>query len=323
MDVEFKQYIEKIIAAGAYKLILSNPKSGAYKKITFALLNGAYEIEKLTEKQAFHSCMAVNNAAGEIAALMENFRQLNAWSDEREFSARYTSKGKLLTHDSKLACAPQKRLSHDRAKEHALKDGIAVPALVDIGVMSADGHIVKAMADKYKQINRFLELIDDYLGELPPQTPFYVIDFGCGKSYLTFVLYHYLKNVRGLNVSMTGIDLKAEVMASCNELSAKYGYDGLSFVACDISEFAPDKKVDMVVSLHACDTATDLVLYNAIRWKAKYIFSAPCCQHELNMQLTKNSVPLLSEYGIIKERYAALLTDTVRACSRLTAIKRS
>lgn len=244
---------------------------------------------------------------------MENFRQLNAWSGERELSARYTSKGKLLTHENKLASAPQKRLLHDRAKEYALPDGVAVPALVDVGVMSADGHIVKAMADKYKQINRFLELIDDCLGELPKGSPFYAIDFGCGKSYLTFVVYHYLKNVRGLNVSMTGIDLKADVMASCNALSSKYGYTGLKFAACDIGEFAPDKKVDMVLSLHACDTATDLVLYNAIRWNAEYIFSAPCCQHEINMQLTKNSVPLLSEYGIVKERYAALLTDTVRA----------
>lgn len=119
--------------------------------------------------------------------------------------------------------------------------------------------------------------------------------------------------MRGLDVSMTGIDLKAEVMANCNALSAKYGYDGLNFAACDISDFAPERKVDMVMSLHACDTATDLVLYNAIRWNAEYIFSAPCCQHELNLQLNKDSVPPLSEYGIIRERYAALLTDAVRA----------
>lgn len=314
MIEELKSFIDDILLSGAYKLVLSNPKGGEFKKVTLSMLNGVFEIEKLTEKQAFHSRISASDAPRVILDLMENFKQLNAWSDAQEWSARFTSKGKLLTHTKSVgSSAPEKRAAHDREKVYRLADGIAVPALVDVGVMSADGHVLKSMADKYKQINRFLELIDDSTGSVKSGDTLSVVDFGCGKSYLTFVLYHYLKNVRGINVKLTGIDLKADVIAHCNALSEKYGYSDLRFVACDIKDFDPSGGVDMVVSLHACDTATDLVLFNAIRWGARFIFSAPCCQHELNLQLNKNSVPLLSEYGIIKERYCTLLTDSLRA----------
>ena len=185
-----------------------------------------------------------------------------------------------------------------------------VPPLIDLGVMTLEGKVVKAKFDKFKQINRFLEMIEDNIVD---ETHLKIIDFGCGKSYLTFILYYYLTTIKKIDCEMIGMDLKADVIKKCNEIAKKYSYNHLQFIQGDISQFKEKRDVDMIVTLHACDTATDYALYYAIQMKCKYIFSVPCCQHEINLQLKNKSLYPISKYGILKERFAAILTDSIRA----------
>ncbi len=178
--------------------------------------------------------------------------------------------------------------------------------------MNADGSIVRQRYDKFKQINRFLEFIQDILPKLPREKELTIIDFGCGKSYLTFAMYYYLKELNNYSIRIIGLDLKDDVINHCNQLSKRYGYDGLTFLHGDIADFTGVTSVDMVVTLHACDTATDYALYKAISWNAKVILSVPCCQHELNKQIKNETLAPIFSYGIIKERMASLMTDGLR-----------
>ena len=204
--------------------------------------------------------------------------------------------------------------SHDREKRYLLSEGENIPALVDLGVFTPDLRIVKAKYDKYRQINRFVELIDDAFSSVEPG-PLTVMDFGCGKSYLTFILYYYFAVRRGFDVEMIGYDLKADVVEHCRAVARKYGYTGLRFEVADVSgDTLPDKRIDLLVTLHACDTATDYALDYALRHGAKHIFSVPCCQHEIERTISRGGdLDLLLHYGIIRERVSALLTDAIRA----------
>lgn len=205
------------------------------------------------------------------------------------------------------------RLQHNRQKNYLLKEGVPVPFLVDLGVMTPEGKIVRSRYDKFRQINRFLEFIEDILPKLHRERENQIIDFGCGKSYLTFAMYHYLKIIKGYSIHVVGLDLKKDVIGRCNMLAQKYGYDRLSFYCGDIADYEGVKQADMVVTLHACDTATDYALEKAVRWGAKVILSVPCCQHELNQQIKNDLLKPVLGYGIIKERMAALITDALRA----------
>ena len=207
----------------------------------------------------------------------------------------------------------QRDLSHNRTKRYILPEGTPVGFLIDLGVMTKEGKIVRQKYDKYRQINRFLEFVEDILPQLSKEREQTIIDFGCGKSYLTFAMYYYLKELKGYDIRIIGLDLKEDVIAHCNELKDKYGYGKLSFLVGDIASYTDVDAVDMVVTLHACDTATDYALAKAVQWGAKVILSVPCCQHEANRMMENELLQPVLQYGILKERMAAIMTDAVRA----------
>ena len=274
-----------------------------------------FQVERQRGAQAFHE----NMDGDALLRLVENEldgRYRQALIVTGETAAQYSLRQNGLYKKTGGAAVPRPAAAqgHDREKQYLLKEGEAIPALVDLGVFTADYRIVKARFDKYRQINRFVELIDQsFAGSDEKQLT--ILDFGCGKSYLTFILYYYFAVKRGMDVKIIGYDLKADVVERCNAIAAKYGYDDLRFVHADVSKDALyGEAVDMVVTLHACDTATDYALHYAIEKGAKRIFSVPCCQHEINQTLHKGGeLDVFLRHGILRERMAALLTDAIRA----------
>lgn len=202
---------------------------------------------------------------------------------------------------------------NNRVKNYILNDGDKLDFLVAQGVMSSNYRVKADMQHKFRQINRYLEFIRDIEKELPNDRPLHIIDFGCGKSYLTFAVYHYLKNILHKDIYIHGLDLKEQVIKDCNALAKELGFTTLSFEIGDIATFKCDYDVDMVMTLHACDTATDYALYNAIKWNTKVILSVPCCQHEINKQIKNDDIANIFKYGIIQERVSSLFTDSLRA----------
>lgn len=315
---ELKQYIDLMLNTDILKIIISNPlsKSEEYKKIVIEKKEKNYQIAKYTEKQVFHEHVLREELSDRCVALIEHhYKQVNGMSATDEHIILISKKGKCSYKKKKIASDAVKLIAketgHNRKKNYILQEGMNIAPLVDMGVFTQDGKVVNSMYDKYKQINRFIEIIDDEVSALNVDH-LNVIDFGCGKSYLTFVVYYYLTEVMHLKVNMIGLDLKEDVIAKCNQAAEKYGYQTLKFEVGDVNGFQTPFEVDMVITLHACDTATDYALYNAIQWNAKMIFSVPCCQHELNKQMKPEEFTILSRYGIIKERFAALATDAIR-----------
>lgn len=317
---ELETLLDRLLATDPVKFVLSNGKGTRYRKLVLSRKStGArvvWQMEQYTDTQVFHENLEDSALRGRLlACFAEGYRQLDAFAPEMESRLRLTKKGVPQLSGNrpagKVQTAPQ---AHNREKHYLLREGAEIPPLVDMGVFTAEGKVVRTMYDKFRQINRFLEQVDDVLPESTPEgREFSVIDFGCGKSYLTFVLYYYLTQVKGLRVRMLGLDLKADVIAHCNETAQKYGYDGLRFEVGDIGGYQTDAPVDLVVTLHACDTATDFALANAVRWNAASILSVPCCQHELNRQIQSERLSALTHFGILQERAAALMTDAIRA----------
>ena len=315
---ELKQYIELMLKSDIVKIIISNPisKSEEYKKIVIEKKDKNYQIAKYTDKQVFHENVSKEELPDRCYALAENhYKQINGMSANEEHIILISKKGKCNYKVKKTATDAvklnAKDTGHNRKKNYILQEGMNIEPLVDMGVFTKDGKVVNSMYDKYKQINRFIEIIDDEVSGLNVEE-LNVIDFGCGKSYLTFVVYYYLTEVMKLKVNMIGLDLKVDVIKKCNEAAEKYGYTNMKFEVGDVNGFKTPFDVDMVITLHACDTATDYALYNAIQWNAKMIFSVPCCQHELNKQMKPEKLTIMSRYGIIKERFSALATDAIR-----------
>ena len=310
------------------RVILSNPssKDGVIKICARPMLKNKsllFQIEEYTKTQVFHKNLTAGDAGSYLTGKLSSDTSSqtasfkNALVETQSFTANVlVSKKGTITIKKKMnasAKQPKISLSHNRKKKYILEEGIPVPFLIDLGVMTQNGNIVNAHYDKFRQINRFLEYIEDILPSLPTGRELRILDFGCGKSYLTFAIYYYLKVLKGYPVRITGLDLKEDVIRHCNELAVKYGYDKLEFLCGDIAYYDGCSQVDMVVTLHACDTATDYALAKAVGWGAKVILSVPCCQHELNKQMKNELLSPVLHYGILKERMAALMTDGLRA----------
>lgn len=310
------------------RVILSNPssKDGVIKICARPMLKNKsllFQIEEYTKTQVFHKNLTAGDASSYLTGKLSSDTSSqtasfkNALVETQSFTANVlVSKKGTITIKKKMnasAKQPKISLSHNRKKKYILEEGIPVPFLIDLGVMTQNGNIVNAHYDKFRQINRFLEYIEDILPSLPTGRELRILDFGCGKSYLTFAIYYYLKVLKGYPVRITGLDLKEDVIRHCNELAVKYGYDKLEFLCGDIAYYDGCSQVDMVVTLHACDTATDYALAKAVGWGAKVILSVPCCQHELNKQMKNDLLSPVLHYGILKERMASLMTDGLRA----------
>lgn len=313
---EIKEYIYKIFENKVLKAVISKPvtKQAEFKKITVNLMPKYYQIAKYTEKQVFHENIPSEKIAERCLEIMDgNYLQFNAWTEEKEIFITVSKKGKLFYKEKRNSSAAPcpASIEHNRKKQYILSEGEIIEPLIDMGIFTKEGKVVQSMYDKYKQINRFIEIIDDSIRQHNYEK-LNIIDFGCGKSYLTFIVYYYLTVIRKIDATIIGLDLKKDVIEKCNKAAQKYGYKNLRFELGDINGYKCPFDVDMVITLHACDTATDFALYNAINWNAKMIFSVPCCQHELNAQIETENLSLLTRYGIIQERFSALLTDSIR-----------
>ena len=316
---ELKRTLEEVFKNEIIKIVISNKvkKDEKYNKIAINLKennkNKFYQIEKFTDKQVFHENIKINEISDKVSELIfGNYKQMTAWSNNEIFDLKISKKGKIFLGKKKNDNSKIVAKGHNKEKNYILKEGMIIEPLIDLGVFTKEGKVVNSKYDKYKQINRFIEIIDDEIKK-NDYKELTILDFGCGKSYLTFVLYYYFVKIKNINVKMIGLDLKEDVIKKCNDIAKRYNYENLHFELGDINGFKYNNKVDMVITLHACDTATDYALYNAIKWNSKMIFSVPCCQHEFNSQMKANELSILTKYGIVQERVAALMTDSVRA----------
>ena len=305
------------------QLVLSNPaeKDHLQKvKVRPMLIRGAlvFQAEEFTKTQAFHKNLGAQELKSYLSDMLSGtFKQAEVLSELGSATVLVSKKGTMTVKTRKNPPAKMQagetKLQHNRQKRYVIPEGHPVPFLVDLGVQTQDGRIVKSRYDKFRQINRFLEFIEDILPKLDKTRENVIIDFGCGKSYLTFAMYYYLHEMKGYPIRIIGLDLKKDVISHCGKLAEHYGYDNLKFYHGDIASYEGVDHVDMVVTLHACDTATDYALEKAVRWGAKVILSVPCCQHELNKQMKNDLMEPVLHYGLIKERMAALYTDALRA----------
>lgn len=316
---EIRLLCKECIGEELYQIILSKAKgSKAITKVKIRplLLKGRlmFQVSETKGTQIFHSNLNKEEVTERIIDyLNRDFSQAEFTSGKLWAMVLISKKGKITIKKKKQEMACQADLSHNKVKNYILPEGVPVPFLVDLGVQTIDGKTVRSRYDKFRQINRYLEFIADIMPILPTERRIRIVDFGCGKSYLTFALYYYMKILCKRDIQVVGLDLKEKVIEECNSLAKKYGYENLNFVCGDVVQYQALEAVDMVVTLHACDTATDYALKKAISWGAKVIFTVPCCQHEVNGQIKNELLQPLLKYGLLKERIAALVTDGIRA----------
>lgn len=322
--MEINELLDFFINKELIDIVISNPKSKTVGKIASKikirplLLQGKlyFQASSYIENQIFYQNFDAFEIRLAITDWLSNeYKQGQFLSKSKSATVLSGKKGNMTIKCKKETSVKriQAPLSHNRKKQYILEEGKAVPFLVDLGVMTKDGKVIQAKYDKFRQINRFLEFIEDVLPQLDINKKQTIIDFGCGKSYLTFAMYYYMKELKGYDIRIIGLDLKKEVISRCQELARKYGYQELDFLTGDIAGYNGVEQVNMVVTLHACDTATDYALYKAVKWNADVILSVPCCQHEANKQIASKEFSGIFKYGIIKERMSALITDGIRA----------
>ena len=294
------------------RAVLSKPRSPELpRKVTVEPVGlrdaTSFQFTVQLDDRATHENLALAEARERLGVLLTDYRQGLLQTAEADWQVLG---GKVLRRPPTRTAVPR---GHDRRKRYLLQEGRPVPYLVALGVMTPDGKVRKSRYDKFRQVNRFLELVDDVVPSLRPEGTLRIVDFGCGKSYLTFAIHHLLTGLRGREVEIVGLDLKEDVIAACSSLATRSGADGLRFERGEIASFDAGEKVDLVVSLHACDTATDEALAQAVRWQADAILAVPCCQKEAYRQLESSLLAPILRHGLAKERFAALVTDTVRA----------
>lgn len=315
-----REYLEKQINEQLKQAVLSGRRQGEgpslIKVRPVALRDSVmYQASSTEGTKIFHK----NYEREEMISFLEkeiteNFSQLQGQGESLDGTVLVSKKGKITVKPKSHPVKEKIKIqAHNRVKRYILKEGVPVPFLTDLGVMTKSGQIVAQRYDKFRQINRFLEFIEDILPRLSREREVTILDFGCGKSYLTFAMYYYLRELKGYDVNIIGLDLKKDVIEHCNSLAERYGYEKLHFYQGDIAEYEGVSSVDMVVTLHACDTATDYALFKAVEWGAEVILSVPCCQHEVNRQIKNEMLKPVLKYGILKERMSALITDGVRA----------
>ena len=298
-------------------------------KIRPVLIKGStmYQAARLVGTKEFHENLSIDEAAKLLESVTGNpFQNIEVANSKGKLVVLISKKGHMTVKEHHLGkqeilvssehSTDSKPIKdHNRKKNYLLPEGTPVPFLVELGVMTQTGKIIAPKYDKFRQINRYLEFVEDVLPSLPKNREINIVDFGCGKSYLTFALYYYLKEINNYNVRITGLDLKEDVIEKCNTLAQKLGYEALQFFVGDIAGFNAEegRKPDMVVTLHACDTATDYALEKAVKWGTSVILCVPCCQHELNRQIKCDELKSITKYGLLKERFAAIATDALRA----------
>ena len=330
------EYLEEQINEQLYQAVLSGSKGDGPSKVKIrpVEIKGqvVYQASETVGTKVFHKNYPREEMIQYLKKVLQHdFSQLQTSGMTLDGTVLVSKKGKMTiktrrhpgnTNGNSLNSGKERQetsgelpqiLAHNRVKQYILKENIPVPFLVDLGVMNKEGRIITQKYDKFRQINRFLEFIQDILPKLDQQHEVTILDFGCGKSYLTFAMYYYLRELKGYDVNIIGLDLKKDVIQKCNDLAVKYGYEKLHFYQGDIADYEGVSSVDMVVTLHACDTATDYALAKAVEWGAKVILSVPCCQHEVNRQIKNEILEPVLKYGILKERMAALVTDGIRA----------
>jgi len=321
------------------KIIFSSPinKTEKFAKLTgrrVKIKDKEYiQFEGFHNNQAFHENILIEDLHDFFHETILKYRQADLFLIDSQYMA-FNKTGKISVHKTKTKSqnksATPNQSDHNRRKNYIISEGDNLPILIELGVFTKDYKIVNSVYNKFRQINRFIELFDDMSGKFDEIYKKYgrinAVDFGCGKSYLTFILYYYFVSVKKYPedcVNITGIDLKQKVMDECNDLAQKYGYKNLKFVTGDINGYDPKPQrgyeskphtVHIIVSLHGCDTATDYAVYNGLKWQSDVIFTAPCCEHEINAQINANAEPMrnILKYGIVKERFSALLTNSIR-----------
>lgn len=310
-----------------------NKSENKYKKITIKPISSndkiIYQLEKFTDKQAFHENAEQNAIVDKIMDLADLYKNINIFTVEADYQVLVSKKGSVRI----VKLNPTKTMSissHNKTKKYIIPDNEPCDFLIELGVMNKDGKVLAKKYDKFKQINKFLEIVDDAVTKAVTvsdkastndlqstgqnqKSEYKIIDFGCGKAYLTFALYYYFYKIKRINVQIVGLDLKTEVIDFCNNVAKKLNYSQLKFENGDIKDYNTNQDIDMVVTLHACDNATDAALVKAIKWNTNIILSVPCCQHEFFDKIENNSLEPMLKHGLIKERLSSLVTDSTRS----------
>lgn len=320
MEEKLVEALNRIIDERLVSVVISNKRNKSYEtdkikirpvKIKDEIM---YQASSFVGTKVLHKNLSLEETRKLVFDnLSDNFSQGQFSGEAEDANILVSKKGQVTVKYKSHEIKEKEPLAHNRKKVYLIEEGVPADFLVELGVMNSQGLVHKNKYDKFRQINRFLEFIDDIIPKLEKNKQIRILDFGCGKSYLTFAMYYYLKKVKNIDVAITGLDLKEDVIKTCNALAKKLSYDNLEFLNGDIANYDKESKVDMVVTLHACDTATDYAIYKAVKWDAKVILSVPCCQHEINKQIKNDMLNPVLKYGILKERVSALVTDGIRA----------